>query len=314
MSSSSRSAAVTIREVGPREGFQALPDIYPTDKKLELISLLVQSGIKHIEVTSMVRGERVPQMADAETLIAQLPVAPEVEFTALYLNTKGFARAEATARLANKGWLYTSPSNAFLKANANTSIEQSLASVADWGTCFKVAGKSVWGLMVSTAFGCDYEGPVAQRDVCHLVERFLQASSAIGSPIQEVCLADTVGRASPQSVGELVREVAQMGVQVSLHLHDTWGLGLTNAFAGLEAGVSIFETSIGGLGGCPFTPGSAGNVATEDVVFLCHSLGVATGLNINKLCEAAEFAEVLTGHELPGRVYKAHRNTCQRNP
>lgn len=307
MSDSTIPSEVTIREVGPREGFQALPSIYPTEKKLELISLLTQSGLKHIEVTSMVRGDKVPQMADAEELIARLPDAVGVEYTALYLNTKGFIRAEATKRLSNKGWLYTSPSESFLRANNNSSATQSLGSVREWSECFQGAGKTIWGLMVSTAFGCEFEGNISSAKVTRLIEQFLTEAAAVGQPIREVCLADTVGRADPLAVRELVASVSSMGVVVSLHLHDTWGLGMSNTYAGLDAGVSVFETSVGGLGGCPFTPGSAGNVATEDVVHLCDSLGVVTGLDINKLCIAAEFAEALIGQPLPGHVYKTMR-------
>jgi hydroxymethylglutaryl-CoA lyase len=307
MSQSAIPQNVTIREVGPREGFQALSSVYPTEKKVELISQLAQSGLKHIEVTSMVRGDKVPQMADAEHLIATLPNVAGIEYTALYLNTKGFARAEATKRLSNIGWLYTSPSESFLRSNNNTTIAQSLSSIDEWVACFQAAGKSVWGLMVSTAFGCEFEGAIPCGTVAALIERFLERATAVGQPVHEVCLADTVGRANPRAVRELVALVSSMGVVVSLHLHDTWGLGLCNAYAGLEAGVAVFETSVGGLGGCPFTPGSAGNVATEDLVHLCDSLGVVTGLDVNTLCGAAEFAEALIGQPLPGHVYKTRR-------
>lgn len=300
-------ASVTIREVGPREGFQALPSSYPTEKKVELISQLAKSGLKHIEVTSMVRGDKVPQMADAEQLIASLPEVTGTQYTALYLNTKGFARAEATKRLSNVGWVYTSPSETFLRSNNNISISQSLDSMQEWANCFQAAGKSISGLMVSTAFGCEYEGAMSSTSVATLIERFVEKATVIGQPVREVCLADTVGRANPIAVRELVAMVSSMGVVVSLHLHDTWGLGLCNAYAGLEAGVVLFETSVGGLGGCPFTPGSAGNLATEDLVYLCNSLGVVTGLDINTLCAAAEFAEALIGQPLSGHVYKTKR-------
>lgn len=255
----------------------------------------------------MVRGDKVPQMADAEQLISQLPEVSGVEYTALYLNTKGFARAEATNRLSNVGWLYTSSSDSFLRANNNTSIAQSLSAVDEWANSFQSAGKSIWGLMVSTAFGCEFEGVIPVATVGKLVERYLSRAAAVGQPIKEVCLADTVGRANPRAVRELVQSVAALGVVVSLHLHDTWGLGLCNTYAGLEAGVAVFETSVGGLGGCPFTPGSAGNVATEDLVYLCDSVGVVTGLDINKLCVAAEFAEALIGQPLSGHVYRTRR-------
>ena len=300
-------SSVLIREVGPREGFQILPRFFDTEQKLKLIHALVDAGLSEIEVTAFVRPDRVPSMADAEALVAALPRDSRTSFSALYLNRKGFQRAETSGALRNKGWLYSSPSESFLRSNNNTTIDEALASVPMWCDEFHRSGKRIHGLMVSTAFGCGFEGAVKPEAVMRLVERYCEALAAQGEALAEICLADTVGVAHPNSVRACVQMLRPLGVPVSLHLHNTWGLGVTNVYAGLCEGVSIFETSIGGLGGCPFTPGASGNVATEDVVYLCHALGVATGLDLEKLCRAAELAETIVGTSLSSGVYKAWR-------
>ncbi len=298
---------IFIRELGPREGFQSLANVFPTEQKLQLINALSQTGLRSVEVASLVRPDRVPQMADAEALITQLPTAPGVEFTALYLNIQGFLRGESTGRLNNLGWLYSSPSELFLKANSHCSLEDTVTTIPNWLSAFAQRGKSLHGLVLSTAFGCELGGPVTPSQVEALTTRFVRVCADLGSPLKEVCLADTVGRANPESVRITIELIRALGVQVSLHLHDTWGLGIANVSAGLLAGVDIFETSIGGLGGCPFTPGAAGNVATEDVVFLCQALGIETGVDLGKCCAAAELAESIVGHSLSGRVYRVTR-------
>lgn len=305
MTSNSLPHQVLIREVGPREGFQILPKTYAVDEKLRLIEALLKASLAQIEVTSFVRADRVPQMADAEELVARLQPKEGVEYSALYLNRQGFERAEKTGKLANRGWLYTSPSASFLLANSNISVDQSVAAVPDWVSLFKQHGKRVHGLMVSNAFGCAYEGKVSASAVVSLVKRFAAACEAAGERITEVCLADTVGMGNPKSVRECIVALRPLGFALSLHLHDTVGLGLANVYAGLLEGVSIFETSVGGLGGCPFTPGAAGNVATEDVAYLCQQMGIVTHVDLGLLCEAAKVAEIIIGTQLPGRVYRS---------
>ncbi|MEY4669241.1 MAG: hypothetical protein RL518_1940 [Pseudomonadota bacterium] len=300
-------SSVLIREVGPREGFQIIPRVFETHKKLQLIQALIDAGLSEIEVTAFVRPDRVPAMADAEALVASLPRNESIAFTALYLNLKGFQRAESCGVLKNKGWLYSSPSATFLRSNNNTTIEEALASVPQWSDEFHRAGKRVHGLMVSTAFGCGFEGAIKPEAVLNLVERYCEALRAVGEGLAEVCLADTVGMGHPNSVRACIQLLRPLGIPLSLHLHNTWGLGIANVYAGLCEGVSIFETSIGGLGGCPFTPGASGNVATEDVAYLCQALGVSTSLDISKLCRAAELAEAIIGEPLSSNVYKAWR-------
>jgi hydroxymethylglutaryl-CoA lyase len=300
-------SSVVIREVGPREGFQILPRSYETQQKLQLIQALVDAGLSEIEVTAFVRPDKVPSMSDAEALVAGLPLGTATLFSALYLNVKGFQRAEATGALRNKAWLYTAPSDSFLRSNNNTTIDEGLAAVPEWCDQFHRSGKRVYGLMVSTAFGCGFEGSIKPDAVSELVRRYLEVLAGLGEGLKEICLADTVGMAHPNSVRATVQALRPLGIPISLHLHNTWGLGLTNVYAGLCEGVSIFETSIGGVGGCPFTPGASGNVATEDVAYLCHALGVLTSLDLDKLCRAAELAESIVGTTLTSGVYKAWR-------
>ncbi len=295
---------VLIREVGPREGFQNIPTVVPTDRKLELLTLLADAGLTQIEVTSFVRPDKVPQLADAEDLTRLLPERPHTRCTALYLNQKGFERAEATGKLSNQGWLYTSPSETFLRENSNSSIEKGIHEIPAWCSLFRAHGKSVHGLMVSNAFGCNYEGAIRSEQVSNVVSRYLEALAKHGESPTEICLADTVGRATPDSLERCVLAVKKLGVPISLHLHDTRGLGILNVYLGLQMGISIFESSVGGVGGCPFTPGASGNVATEDVVNLCASLGIETGIDIARLCQAARFLETVVGCPLPGKVYK----------
>ena len=300
---------VVIREVGPREGFQILGKVVPTEHKVRLISALVEAGLSEIEVAAFVRPDRVPTMADAEVIVATLPHAPAVRYTALYLNEKGFLRAETSGKLCNRGWLYSSPSESFLKANTNTSIDDALKSVPSWSAAFRGAGKKTEALMISTAFGCGYEGHIAPESVARLVERYIAACEACGDELREICLADTVGVAHPHSIRSTVQLLKPFGVPVSLHLHNTWGLAAANVYAGLLEGVSIFEASVGGLGGCPFTPGASGNVATEDVVYLCHALGIETGIDLEKMCVAAELAETIVGQPLSSHVYHAWKHS-----
>jgi len=295
---------VEIREVGPREGFQNLSIVVSTDKKLELLALLAAAGFSEIEVTSLVRPDRVPQLADADDLVRRLPPGGATRWVALYLNQKGFERGESLGKLSNRGWLYTSPSETFLRKNSNSSIDQGLADIPVWSALFQSYGKRTYGLMVSNAFGCAYEGPVAPERVVALVSRYLEALSRHGESLSEVCLADTVGLATPDLFERCVIGVKNLGVAVSLHLHDTRGLGLLHAYLGLQMGVSIFESSVGGVGGCPFTPGASGNIATEDLVYLCNSLGVATGIDLTRVCQAAQLLETIVGKPLPGRIYK----------
>jgi hydroxymethylglutaryl-CoA lyase len=297
---------VYLRELGPREGFQTLPQVIPTAAKLELIRLLGLSGVPEIEIASFVRPDKVPQMADAETIVKDFVAQPGVKYTALYLNAHGFERAEGAGRLSNDGWLYVAASDTFLKRNNNSTVAEMVAKIPEWLDLFKRFGKALHGVMISTAFGCNYEGVISQTrvlDILGMVQAQLQAH---GCSPAEISLADTMGWGTPPKVKTLVSAVRERfpASEVSLHLHDTRGTGMANVYAGLEAGVRIIDCSVGGMGGCPFAKGAAGNVPTEDVAFMCQELGIQTGVSLQKLCAAARYAESVVGAPLPGKLYK----------
>ena len=301
--------SVRIREVGPREGFQNLAHVVPTDQKLELINQLSRTGVGEIEVASFVRADRVPQMADAEAVVQGLVSQVGVRYTALYLNQQGFTRAEAAKRVDNSGWISIAASETFLKKNSNTSIEKIVNEIPEWIATFKKYGKSLHGIMVSSAFGCTYEGRVTVEKLISSLSSIVATCEENGATISEICLADTVGLGDPEDVRRKISAVRQRWPksEVSLHLHDTKGIGLANAYAGLLEGVTTFDASVAGLGGCPFTKGAAGNIATEDLVYMCEQMGVATGIILEQYIIAANIAERLAGSTLPGRVYRSQK-------
>jgi hydroxymethylglutaryl-CoA lyase len=299
---------ILIREVGPREGFQTSSSIIATAKKLEIIRALAQTGLQEIEVTSFVRPDKVPQLADADDLVTSLSTEGlPAALTALYLNQKGFIRAIQYPELLVRGWIATSVSDAFLSKNSNSSRRDDLNSVATWCSLFASHGKMLHGLMLSNSFGCAYEGQVDPKQVLRLIKDYALAATQSGQPLREVCLADTVGMGSPPVVEYLVKGVQDMGIEPSLHLHNTRGLGLINAYEGLRHGVRIFESSVGGVGGCPFTAGASGNIATEELVYLCETLSVETGVAMTKLVEVAHTLANLMGQSLSGTLYKTHK-------
>jgi hydroxymethylglutaryl-CoA lyase len=301
---------VFIRELGLREGLQIFPRIIPTAEKLKIAELLMQTGVPEIEVTAFVRPDRVPQMADARELALQLPGvhvgSGDVRFTALYLNSKGFIQAEAIKTISNKAWLYSAASEAFFVKNNNLTVESALAGLPDWLSLFEQYNKQLHGLMISTAFGYSEEGIIEPAAFMRLLERYMSALEDSSHSLRELSIADTTGYANPVSVKRLVAMVqdAHPQLEISLHLHDTRGLGIANVVAGLESGVRIFESSLGGVGGCPFAKGAAGNVCTEEIVLLCRELGIETGINLEAYCNASMELEKLMGLALPGKVHR----------
>lgn len=298
---------VLIREVGVREGFQTISKIVPTQDKILLINALSATGVEEIEVASFVRSDRVPQMADAEDLVKQLAIKQGVSYLGLYLNRQGFERAQATGKLNNRGWIYTAASDLFLKQNSNTSIRGVEESIPQWADLFKQHQVAFYGVMISAAFG--YQGAL-QLDTSHILELIKGLSRRIhehGGVIQEIALADTVGLAVPDQVRRFVGTIAAEypAIRISLHLHDTRGAGLANAYAGYLEGVRIFESSVGGLGGCPFAAGASGNIVSEDLIALLEGQGVSTGINLSKYIEAARLAEQVTGLHLPSKMLRA---------
>ncbi|HTZ02703.1 MAG TPA: hydroxymethylglutaryl-CoA lyase [Xanthobacteraceae bacterium] len=301
-------AAVRITEEGPREGFQIEKGEIPTARKIALIDALSQTGLDHIQIVSFVSPKNVPGMADADAVVDGITPQPGVAYTALWLNEKGFARALKHRRLANTGTIQLCASEKFLKRNQNRSAEQQLAGQHAIVELYKAAGVAVERGSVMAAFGCNFEGDIPVSRVVALVQQILDVAHEHGVTLKYVTLADTMAWATPASIKHVVGRLRERwpDLDVALHLHDTRGLAIANAYAGLEMGVTRFDAAVAGLGGCPFAghAGAAGNVCTEDLVFLCEEMGIATGIDLDALIECAKLAEDIVGHPLPGAVMK----------
>ena len=295
--------SVVLVEEGPREGFQAEAAPVKTEDKVLLIDALSETGLQHIEVTSFVNPRWVPQMSDADEVSARFTRKPGVRYSALTMNANGVRRAHQTGKFDDAGPLLIIASDAVSKSIVNKTMLQAVTDARPWAEAIKEAGFPL-SVIVSSAFGCNIEGDVPPTRVVWIIAAILNLSSELGINVESVGLADTVGAANPLQVRRLVSIVHERfpGTDFYLHLHDTRGTGMANVYAGLEAGISRFDSSIGGLGGCPYACGAAGNVATEDVALMCEEMGIDTGLDIDKLFECARMAEQIVGHALPGKA------------
>jgi hydroxymethylglutaryl-CoA lyase len=301
-------AAVHIVEEGPREGFQFEKGAIPTDRKIALIDALSQTGLDHIQIVSFVNPKAVPGMADAEDVVRGITPRPDVAYNALWLNVKGFERALKFDRLTLKGTIQLAASEKFLKRNQNRTAAQQLAGQHAIVDMYKANGVAVERGSLMAAFGCNFEGDVPIAHVVSLVGQILDIAQQHGVTLRYVTLADTMAWATPLAIKRVVGALRERwpDVDFALHLHDTRGMAIANAFAGLEMGVTRFDAAVAGLGGCPFAghSGAAGNVCTEDLVFLCHELGIETGIDLDALIACARLAEDVVGHPLPGTVMK----------
>lgn len=297
---------IEIVEEGPREGFQIEKGPITTARKIELIDALSQTGLETIQIVSFVNPKRVPGMADAEAVVAGITPNPKVSYRGLWLNQAGFERARATGRLDLRGSFSIAASDTFLKRNQNRSIAEQTADNHVIIERFKELGVPVEKGGLMAAFGCNYEGEIPVPRVVELVGSLIETAAAHDVELKYVMLADTMGWATPLSVKRVVGAVRERypDLELSLHLHDTRGLGVANAYAGLEMGVTHYDAAVASLGGCPFAgnAGAAGNVCTEDVVFMCDEMGVETGVDLEKLIDCAKLAEDIVGHPLPGAV------------
>ena len=297
---------VEINEEGPREGFQFEKAVIPTARKIELIDALSQTGLKTIQVASFVNPKNVPGWADAEAVVAGFERRPGIAYTALWLNSKGFERAIATQRLDVKGSITLTASETFLKRNQNRDLVQNLAAQPEIISLYKAHGTPIERGAIMAAFGCNFEGDVAIGTVLGLIGDILSLAEEHGLDIKVMSLADTMAWATPLQIKRMIGAVRERhpGLRLALHLHDTRGMGIANAMAGLEMGVDIFDAAVAGLGGCPFAAhkGAAGNVCTEDLVFMLQEMGIETGIDLDKLIAAATLAEEIVGHPLPGSV------------
>ena len=302
-------AAVHITEEGPREGFQIEKGPIPTARKIELIDALAQTGLDRIQVASFVNPKNVPGMVDAEDVVRGIALKPGVAYTALWLNEKGFQRALGFSdRLTNTGTIQLCASEKFSIRNQNRTAAQQLAGQHALVDMYKAAGIPVERGSIMAAFGCNFEGDIPVSRVVALTQQIIDVAAEHGVTLQYITLADTMAWATPLAIKRTVGALRERwpDLDVALHLHDTRGMAIANAYAGLEMGVTRFDAAVAGLGGCPFAghAGAAGNVCTEDMVFLCEEMGIKTGIDLDALIACAKLAEDIVGHPLPGAVMK----------
>jgi hydroxymethylglutaryl-CoA lyase len=297
---------VTVYEVGPRDGLQNESAPVPTAAKIAFIAALVSAGLRRIEATSFVHPKWIPQLADADQVCAGLPEVPGVRFSALVPNLKGLERAVKT-RIDDVA-IFLSASETHNQKNIHRTVQESLDEYVQVVATAKQAGRGVRGY-VSTVFGCPYEGKVAIAQVRRIIESLL----AMG--VDEISLGDTIGVATPAEVYGVSRDLlaAYPGESIALHLHNTRGTALANVVAGLEAGVRTFDSTGGGLGGCPYAPGASGNLATEDLVYMLHGMGVHTGIDLMALTRASLALQPLIGHALESNVARSLSFAVQSN-
>lgn len=299
---------VVVIEVGPRDGLQIEPRVLTVDEKVRMVDALADSGVREIEVGSFVNPRAVPQMADTPELFDRLEKRPGVRYRGLWLNPRGLERALASGRVDMDGKLTLTASETFVRRNTNRGIEDTLAQMPEWIAAYRAAGIEADTLGVMAAFGCNFEGYIPEERVVGLIARAVGIMAEHGCTLRNLSLADTMGWASPGQIRSLVGRVRERWpeLRLKLHLHDTRGCAVANAVAGMEMGVAEFDSSVGGLGGCPFAghKGAAGNVCTEDLVFACGEMGIETGIDLDALVEAARLTEELVGHVLPGKVMK----------
>jgi hydroxymethylglutaryl-CoA lyase len=298
--------SVSINEEGPREGFQIESAAIPASRKIELIDALAETGIRHMQIVSFVSPTRVPGMADAEEVVRGITPKSGVKYTGLWLNEKGLERAIATGRLTIEGKISLAASERFQKRNQNKTIAEQIDYNHRVIDMYREHGIPVTRASVMAAFGCNFEGDIAPEKVVSMVDEIVRIAAAHGEAIEVLSLADTMAWATPESIKRVVGAVRNRhpSLQLNLHLHDTRGMGIANAYAGLQMGVDRFDASVAGLGGCPFAghKSAAGNVCTEDLVFMCEEMGISTGIDLERLLDCARLAEDIVSHALPGAV------------
>lgn len=288
----------TITEVGPRDGLQNEDRYVETAQKVELIDRLAATGLARIEAGSFVSAKAIPQMRDTAAVFDAMPRRPDVTYVALVPNEVGARNAIASR--AGELATVVSASETHNKRNVNRSVEESLRAIEGVAALAADAGIP-WAGYISTAFGCPYEGKVPAEQVVRIAKRLRDMGA------YAIALGDTIGAGNPRQVAGLMEAVqdALPATPLRLHAHDTRGTALANIVAALQTGVESFDASVGGLGGCPYAPGAAGNVATEDVVYMLEEMGVSTGVDLAALVAVAQWAEELVGRPLPGRVKDA---------
>jgi hydroxymethylglutaryl-CoA lyase len=296
---------VTIHEEGPREGFQIEPGPIAAADKVRFCEALAETGLHDVQCVSFVDPRRVPGMADAVEVAQSIRQRPDVHYSAIALNLRGYERAIHTP-LHITGHMQMSASNTFSISNTNKDNAETLLENRRQLEFFRDRGIAVESAIVMTCFGCNFEGAIAPQTVRDCVGSLLDLADEFAISLDRVRLADTVGWASPASIQRVVGVVRERwpDLRLALHLHDTRGTGLANALMGLQMGIESFDSSCAGLGGCPFAghKGAAGNICTEDLVFMCEEMGISTGIDLDALIECARLAEAIVGHPLPGKI------------
>lgn len=301
---------VEIQEEGPREGFQIEPGPIPTTDKIRLIEALSETGLKHIQACSFVNPRLVPGWADAEAVVEGFTAKPGIHYTGLYFNGNGLDRARKYhGKLTLSGSISLTASEGFTKKNLNRTHAENLAGMKRQAEAHLAADIPVNRIGVMAAFGCNYQGDIAPAQVIKTLRDGMRVAEETGAEIDLFSLADTMGWAAPHRIERVIGEVRERWpeMRLSLHLHDTRGLAVANAHVGLKMGVSRFDSTVGGLGGCPFAgqPKAAGNIATEELVLLCEEMGIDTGVDLDNLIEVGRMAEDIVGHQLPSELLHA---------
>lgn len=297
---------IEFHEEGPREGFQIEDQIYPLEQRVKLIEMLADSGLRQVQVGSFVNPRAVPQMADTDQLFACITKRPGVRYTALWLNQRGFEKARTIPQVDLDGKIMLYTTDEFSIRNSNCNVAENQQRQSEWIRIYGQHNITVESVYVMTAFGCNFQGEVKLSAVLDQFKFALDACA--GSKLPQLYLADTMGWANPTAIKEQVAAVRELApdARIGLHLHDTRGMGPANFYAALEVGVDLFDSSVGGLGGCPFASHAArtaaGNICTEDMVLMCQEMGVATGIDLDKLIAASKFAEQMIGRTLNGKV------------
>jgi hydroxymethylglutaryl-CoA lyase len=284
---------VAIREVGPRDGFQNEPEVVPTDQKVALINQLSRTGLRRIETTSFVRGDVIPQLADADAVLNGIERVPGLSFSVLVPNERGLDNALRLRNRFDEVNVFLSASEAHNRHNVNRSVEESLIGLERVIQRARAEGLRCEGV-ISTSFGCPYEGLVPAERVYAIAERLVAAGA------EEVAFGDTTGMANPLQVSEFFDGALDWlpGIELTAHFHNTRGQGLANVLAALQSGVTSFEASFGELGGCPVPPGATGNIATEDLVSMLHEMGIQTGVDLQRMLVATSAVQAVLGRQL----------------
>ena len=302
--------SVDIHEEGPREGFQIEPGPISSADKIRLIEALAETGLQHIQVCSFVNPKLVPGWADADAVAGGFTPRTGVHYTGLWFNGRGLERALAHKdRLSLYGSITTTASEAFTQKNLNRTHAENLEAQRKQAALHLSHGIEIRRISVQAAFGCNYQGDIAPADVIRVLQDGFAIAAEAGVKVAIISLADTMGWATPLRVERLLGEVRSRWPEqrLSLHLHDTRGLAVANAHAGLRMGVNRFDSTVGGLGGCPFAgqKGAAGNICTEELVLLCEEMGIHTGVDLDRLIEVGRMAEEIVGHQLPSELLRA---------